>query len=104
MKKFKEKILRMWQWLIKTELAIKVADNIIKQGFSIMLLLIGLYWVLTENQNMRYEMQRRDAELRMEINACQNQILQYYKEDKKQTDRVIENATKVMERIERRLD
>ncbi len=76
-----------------TQLLLKAKE----QGFSILLLLIacgGLIWFVMEERHQRRE---SDQQLRDEIRDCQNQVLQYYRDDRAKSDRIIEDATGVIE-------
>ncbi len=75
-----------------TQLLLKAKE----QGFSILLLLIacgGLIWFVMEE---RHERRRSDEQLREEIRDCQNQVLEYYRDDRAKSDNIIQDATGVM--------
>jgi hypothetical protein len=96
-------VAAIWQWLIQQGLIKTVADNVIRQGFSI-LLLIAAIWILSQQYISERDARVRAIEqLRVEIQECQNQILQYYREDRQKSDEIIMQATRVMERLEQRL-
>ena len=75
-------------------------DAAIKQGFSILIMLMvtaGLAYML------RLEKTTREAqvlELQREIRSCQQTIVTYYREERQMTLKVIEDNTKVLERIQ----
>jgi len=90
-------------YLINQGLLKGIADNIVKQGFSLLLLVAAVYWLNRENQLMRAEFKQELMETRAEIKQCQDQVLEYYRTDRKETDAVINKASDIMERLEHKL-
>jgi hypothetical protein len=76
------------------------ADAALKQGFSIMIMLFvsaGLFYMLRLEKVTR-ETQVR--ELTKEIRDCQTTMVNYYREERQMTLKVIEDNTRVLERIQ----
>lgn len=79
------------------------AEAALKQGFSIMIMLFvsaGLFYMLRLEKVTR-ETQVR--ELTKEIRDCQTTMVNYYREERQMTLKVIEDNTKVLERIQEKI-
>jgi hypothetical protein len=79
------------------------ADAALKQGFSIMIMLFvsaGLFYMLRLEKVTR-ETQVR--ELTKEIRDCQTTIVNYYREERQLTLKVIEDNTRVLERMQEKM-
>jgi hypothetical protein len=79
------------------------ADAALKQGFSIMIMLFvsaGLFYMLRLEKVTR-ETQVR--ELTKEIRDCQTTMVNYYREERQMTLKVIEDNTRVLERIQEKM-
>jgi hypothetical protein len=79
------------------------ADAALKQGFSIMIMLFvsaGLFYMLRLEKVTR-ETQVR--ELTKEIRDCQTTIVNYYREERQMTLKVIEDNTRVLERMQEKM-
>lgn len=79
------------------------AEAALKQGFSIMIMLFvsaGLFYMLRLEKVTR-ETQVR--ELTKEIRDCQTTIVNYYREERQMTLKVIEDNTKVLERMQEKM-
>jgi hypothetical protein len=79
------------------------AEAALKQGFSIMIMLFvsaGLFYMLRLEKVTR-ETQVR--ELTKEIRDCQTTMVNYYREERQMTLKVIEDNTRVLERIQEKM-
>ena len=79
------------------------ADAALKQGFSILIMLVvsaGLFYMLRLEKVTR-ETQVR--ELTKEIRDCQTTIVNYYREERQLTLKVIEDNTRVLERMQEKM-
>ncbi len=79
------------------------AEAALKQGFSIMIMLFvsaGLFYMLRLEKVTR-ETQVR--ELTKEIRDCQTTIVNYYREERQMTLKVIEDNTRVLERMQEKM-
>lgn len=94
----------MWQWLITTGVVKALVYTVTKQGFSILLLIVGVGVTGWMYYTERADRHKDQMQLRQEIQACQNQILEYYRQDRRQSDLIIQRATDVMERLEKLLE
>lgn len=85
-------------WAIISVAAKEILTAAKQQGFSIMLLLLacaGLVWFIMNERTAR---EASDRLLRQEIQSCQNQIIEYYRQDRADSDRIILQNTEVMRR------
>ena len=74
-----------------------------KQGFSIMLLLVacgGLWMMMAEEKRAR---EASILELQRQIQECHAQVIEYYRDDKRRSDEIINRNSNILERIEQRM-
>jgi len=79
------------------------ADAALKQGFSILIMLVvsaGLFYMLRLEKNTREQQVR---ELTKEIRDCQTTIVNYYRDERQLTLKVIEDNTRVLERMQEKM-
>lgn len=95
----------MWS-LISTALT-QIIIKAREQGFSVLLLLLacgGLSWlVFTMAKVEREQREKAIIELQRQIQDCNNQVIEYYREDKIRSDEIILRNTIVLERLEKTL-
>lgn len=94
----------MYKWLLSLSIVQKLLESIINQGFSVLLLIAAVSWFGYENHHLRIDMNDKVDALDEKVESCNNNLLQYYKEDRLRNEAVIERATNVIERIESRLE
>lgn len=79
------------------------ADAALKQGFSILIMLVvsaGLFYMLRLEKNTREQQVR---ELTKEIRDCQTTIVNYYRDERQLTLKVIEDNTRVLEKMQEKM-
>jgi len=94
----------MWQsiaaFLASSKVLATLLDNVLKQGFSVLLLIAAIAW-------MRYELQlQRNALSIMEVKVeqCSQDLITYYREDRIRTEEVLQDATDIMTKLSKKLD
>lgn len=95
---------RMWQsiaaFLASSKVLSTLLENIIKQGFSVLLLVAGMLWMRGEIQLVKKELEMT----KVKVEQCHSDMLTYYKEDRVRTERVLQDATEIMQKLSRKLD
>lgn len=77
----------------KANIAKAIFDEVKRQGLPFMMLLGGLYYLYTLNQANATQI----TGLQTEIKACNDQLIEYYKNDKAELTDVLNKNTKVLE-------
>lgn len=75
-------------------------ENIIKQGFSVLLLVAAVLWMRGEIQLVKKELELT----KVKVEQCHSDMLSYYKEDRVRTEQVLQEATHIMQQLSRKLD
>jgi len=87
----------MWQsvaaFLASSKFLTMLAENVIKQGFTVLLLIAGILW-------MQYQI----IGMQMKIDQMQVDIISYYRDDRVRTEKVLEDATHIMKQLYKKLD
>lgn len=93
-------------WTLVTAALTQILLKAKEQGFSILLLLLavgGLSWLTFDM--LRLERQQRERsimELQKQIHDCNNQVIEFYRSDKRRSDEIILRNTLVLERLEKK--
>lgn len=95
---------RMWQsivaFLASSKVLSMLLENIIKQGFSVLLLVAAVLWMRGE-----IELVKKELELtKQKVEQCNADMLTYYKEDRVRTEMILIQATDIMKQLNRKLD
>lgn len=93
----------MYKWLLSIPAVQKLLDSIINQGFSVLLLLFAVGWFGYKNELQRTESDKKIQRLEAKVENINNHLLEYYKVDRRKSDAVIDRATTVLERVEKKL-
>lgn len=95
---------RMWQsivaFLASSKVLAMLLENIIKQGFSVLLLVAAVLWMRGEIQLVKKELELT----KMKVEQCNTDMLTYYKEDRVRTEQILQEATHIMQQLSRKLD
>lgn len=95
---------RMWQsivaFLASSKVLAMLLENIIKQGFSVLLLVAAVLWMRGEIQLVKKELELT----KMKVEQCNTDMLTYYKEDRVRTEMILQQATDIMKQLSRKLD
>jgi cell division septal protein FtsQ len=87
----------MWQsvaaFLASSKFMAMLAENVMKQGFTVLLLIAGILW-------MQYQI----IGMQMKIDQMQVDIISYYRDDRVRTEKVLEDATYIMKQLYKKLD
>lgn len=92
----------MWKFLIglmDKELLQEALRNLIRQGFTVIILVAGL--VFLWDRIIQVE-QRRETEyevLKKEVKACQDALIEMYRKDREENIEVLREATDVMREL-----
>lgn len=95
---------RMWQsiaaFLASSKVLAMLLENIMKQGFSVLLLVAAVLWMRGEIQLVKKELELT----KVKVEQCNTDMLTYYKEDRVRTEMILEQATDIMKQLSRKLD
>lgn len=94
----------VWSFLVKKGLADKLAELVMRQGMTVILLLAAVSYMFLELSETRSEMQADIEELKIDVKACNQSVLDCYKENQGKTNELIRQNTELLTRIERKLD
>lgn len=77
-----------------------ILDNILKQGFSVLLLIAAVAWMRGEIEIVKKELEAT----KQKVENCNADMLTYYKEDRVRTEKILIEATDIMHELSRKLD
>lgn len=94
----------MWQsivaFLASSKVLSTLLDNIIKQGFTVMLLIAALVWMRWEIQQLKYDLK----DTKVQVEQCNQSMITYYREDRVRTEQILHEATDIMKKLSKKLD
>lgn len=86
------------QWIDKETLR-EALRNVVKQGFTVMILVAGILWLTDRMIAMEERRDQEYQQLKTEVNQCRDELIEMYRKDRQETLQIIRENTKVMSEL-----
>lgn len=93
----------MIKWLLSLSVVQKMLEIVVKQGFSVLLLICAVGWFGYQNYILRTYFDAKVLRLEDKVDQCNNNLIQYYRDDHMKSEKIIERNTDLLQKLEKKL-